>query len=101
MNQDIEDLEFDLWVNKNEIFHSAPKAIRWAKTELSRMSEDYNLDKKWIIEFERNGDQVFCKIGQGSWAAVHIGEPRENGAEAVIEAILEIMICEQQNNYNL
>jgi hypothetical protein len=100
MNQDIEDLEFELWTNRNELFHSAPKAIRWAKIELSRMAENYNLSKQWTIEFERDGEKVFCKIGQRCWSLVHVGEPRANDAEAIIEAVLEIMLGEQfiENN---
>ena len=87
MNQDLEDIEFDVWVNHNELFHSAPKAIRWAKEELTRVT---TLSNQWIIHLERYDDKVVCKINHPQMFNPYKGNPRVNGAEAVIDASISL-----------
>ena len=94
MNQDIEDIEFDLWVNHNELFHSAPKAIRWAKEELTNVT---TLSNQWTIHLERDGDRVVCKINHPRLVTYHTGNARANGAEAVIDAAISLGVDFKQS----
>ena len=88
MNQDVEDIEFDLWVNQNELFHSALKAIRWAKQELTRVT---TLSNQWVFQFDRYSDgKVVCKIYHPFLPSAYTGNPRTNGAEAVIDAAISL-----------
>jgi hypothetical protein len=97
MNQDVEDIEFDLWVNQNELFHSVLKAIRWAKQELSRMT---TLSNQWVFQFDRySDDKVVCKIYHPFLPSAYTGNPRTSGAEAVIDAAISLYCVINTSDY--
>ena len=89
MNQDLEDIEFELWVNQNELFHSALKAIRWAKLELTHIT---TVGDHWKFHIERCDDKIICKINHPRLFYEYAGNPRANGAEAVIDATISLGI---------
>lgn len=89
-----ESAEFELWVRHNEIFHSAPQAIRWAHQELARCCEQVGGDPEfgWDVQLYRAEDGFGCSISQVSWPGDHTGSTRRTGAEAVIQAVIELKL---------
>ena len=90
-----EDAEFEIWVKNNEIFHSVRRAIRWAYAELDQCCEQVGGDPVygWCVHVYRAGEDGFgCSISQSFWPGDHAGSTRRTGAEAVIQAVIELKL---------
>lgn len=85
-------LEFELWMHSPDVFTSYRAARKWAFETLEANPGQFDgfHDISWDVNLIKCDDGYECSVSQYCWSADHCGAVKRTGAQAIVQAVLEL-----------